>query len=195
MANINLLPWREELRRRRQKEFISLIVVAVIAMLAVVGGVHWEFGNRIEFQERRNQFLLDEIAILDEKIKQIRDIEEEKANLLARMEIIEQLQSSRPEIVHLMDEIVKTLPDGVYYTEIKQVGRSLDVQGVAQSNARVSSLMRNVDGSEWLVQPNLIEIRKLPERQGDPSRFSAFSLQFQQKDPKAEEAEGGEKPS
>jgi type IV pilus assembly protein PilN len=186
MANINLLPWREELRRRRRKEFITLVVVAVVAMVAVVAGVHWEIGNRIEFQERRNQFLRDEIAILDEKIKQIKDIEQEKANLLARMEIIEELQSSRPEIVHLMDEIVETLPEGVYYTEIKQVGRNLDVQGVAQSNARVSSLMRNIDESEWLVQPNLVEIRKLPERQGEPSRFSAFSLQFRQKDPKAE---------
>lgn len=194
MANINLLPWREELRRRRQKEFVTLVVVAVIAMLGVVAGVHWEFGQRKEHQDRRNQYLKDEIAILDNKIKKIKDIEQEKSNLIARMEIIEQLQSSRPEIVHLMDELVKTLPEGVYYTQIKQSGRNLDVQGVAQSNARVSSLMRNVDKSEWLTQPNLIEIRKLPERQGEASRFSAFSLQFRQRNP-AQDEKDGEKPS
>jgi len=192
MATINLLPWREELRNRRQKEFITMIVIAIVAMVGVVGGVHWEFGNRIEFQQTRNQFLTDQIAALDIKIKQIKDIEEEKQNLLARMEIIEELQSSRPEIVHLMDEVVTTLPEGVYYTAIKQVARNLDVKGVAQSNARVSSLMRNIDKSQWLENPNLVEIRKLKSSEKAQQRFSEFSLQFQQKKPKVEGQEDAE---
>lgn len=186
MATINLLPWREELRSRRQKEFITMIIVAIIAMIGVVAGVHWEFNNRIEFQQTRNQFLNDQIAELDKKIKEIKDIEEEKQNLLARMEIIEELQSSRPEIVPLMDEVVKTLPEGVYYTAIKQVARNLDVKGVAQSNARVSSLMRNIDKSQWVENPNLVEIRKLKTADQAQQRFSEFSLQFQQKKPKVE---------
>ena len=102
------------------------------------------------------------------------------------MEIIEELQSSRPEIVHLMDEVVKTLPEGVYYTAIKQVARNLDVKGVAQSNARVPSLMRNIDKSQWVENPNLVEIRKLKTADQAQQRFSEFSLQFQQKKPKVE---------
>ena len=184
MARINLLPWREELRRRRQKEFVVLIVVAIIAMVGVVGGVHWEFNNRIQFQTGRNNYLLEQIAVLDKKIKQIKDIEAEKRDLLARMEIIEQLQSSRPEVVHLFDELVATLPEGVYYTVIQQKGANISVQGIAQSNARVSSFMRNVDRSTWLEKPNLVEIRKLKSGEGEPPRFSQFSLQFSQFKPK-----------
>jgi type IV pilus assembly protein PilN len=195
VANINLLPWREELRRRRQKDFLTFVIVAVVAMLGVVGVVHWEINNRIDFQQTRNGYLKEEIAVLDTKIKQIKDIEKEKQDLLARMEIIEALQTSRPEIVHLMDELVRTLPEGVYYTDVKQIGRNLDLQGVAQSNARVSSLMRNVDKSDWLERPNLVEIRKLPPVGTDPSRFSAFSLQIQQKKQKVAGEEGEEKGS
>jgi len=195
VANINLLPWREELRRRRQKDFLTFVIVAVVAMLGVVGVVHWEINNRIDFQQARNGYLKEEIAVLDTKIKQIKDIEKEKQDLLARMEIIEALQTSRPEIVHLMDELVRTLPEGVYYTDVKQIGRNLDLQGVAQSNARVSSLMRNVDKSDWLERPNLVEIRKLPPVGTDPSRFSAFSLQIQQKKQKVAGEEGEEKGS
>ncbi|MFT5391509.1 MAG: type IV pilus assembly protein PilN [Gammaproteobacteria bacterium] len=195
MANINLLPWREELRRRRQKDFLTFVIVAVVGMLGVVGVVHWEINNRVEFQQTRNDYLKEQIAVLDTKIKEIKDLEKEKQDLLARMEIIEALQTSRPEIVHLMDELVKTLPEGVYYTEVKQIGRNLDLKGVAQSNARVSSLMRNVDKSDWLERPNLVEIRKLPPVGTDPSRFSAFSLQIQQKKQKVPGQESEEKGS
>jgi type IV pilus assembly protein PilN len=195
VANINLLPWREELRRRRQKDFLTFVIVAVVGMLGVVGVVHWEINNRVEFQQTRNDYLKEQIAVLDTKIKEIKDLEKEKQDLLARMEIIEALQTSRPEIVHLMDELVKTLPEGVYYTEVKQIGRNLDLKGVAQSNARVSSLMRNVDKSDWLERPNLVEIRKLPPVGTDPSRFSAFSLQIQQKKQKVPGQESEEKGS
>jgi len=183
MATINLLPWREERRVRRKTEFIALVAAAAILMAGVVAGVHWLISEEIQFQQKRNRYLLDQIAVLDRKIKAIKDIEKEKNNLLERMRIIEQLQSSRPEIVRLMDQLVGTLPEGVYYTEIKQKGRHLEVKGVAQSNARVSSFMRNIDKSEWIEMPNLVEIRRAN------SRFAAFSLQFKQKAPKSDEGE------
>ncbi len=110
MATINLLPWREELRVRRQKEFIMVIAIAVILMGGVVAGVHWVISEEIAFQNKRNQYLLNQIALVDRKIKAIKNVEKEKNSLLERRRIIEQLQSSRPEIVHLIDELVGTLP-------------------------------------------------------------------------------------
>ncbi|MEM7251533.1 MAG: PilN domain-containing protein [Pseudomonadota bacterium] len=180
MKTINLLPWREELRKRRQKEFAILAGVAVVAMVGVILAVHWEFNNRVKFQQKRNTYLQEQIAVLDQKIKKIKDIEAEKENLLARMEIIQALQLSRPEIVHLFDELVGTMPEGLYYTDVRQVDRDLEVKGVAQSNARVSSLMRNLDGSDWLEKPALVEIKKRPERPGENGRLSDFGLRFKQ---------------
>lgn len=192
MASINLLPWREELRARRQKEFITTVVIAAVLMVGVILSVHWYYSAEIAYQKKRNQYLLEQITVLDRKIKAIKSIEKEKNNLLERMAIIEELQSSRPEIVHLMDEFVDTLPEGVYYTEVKQLGSNIDVKGVAQSNARVSSFMRNVDKSEWVEAPKLLEIRKLKESAGDSSsRFAEFSLQFKQKKPKTGGEDGG----
>jgi len=185
MANINLLPWREELRVRRQKEYIVTIVVAVVAMLGVIGAIHWQLEQRIDFQKSRNRYLTTQIAIVNKKIKQIKTLEQEKENLLARMGIVERLQSSRPEIVHLFEELVRTLPEGIYFTEIKQKGRDIEVKGVAQSNARVSSLMRHIEKSEWLEKPDLVEIRKLSRGQGKEIKFSEFSLRFQQKHSKS----------
>ncbi len=187
MATINLLPWREELRVRRQKEFIMVIAIAVILMGGVVAGVHWVISEEIAFQKKRNQYLLNQIALVDRKIKAIKNVEKEKNSLLERMRIIEQLQSSRPEIVHLIDELVGTLPEGVYYTQIKQADRGLDVRGVAQSNARVSSFMRNIDKSAWIERPNLVEIRRYKAPAGNnASRFAEFSLRFEQRKPKRE---------
>ena len=187
MATINLLPWREELRVRRQKDFIMVIAIAVILMGGVVAGVHWVISEEIAFQKKRNQYLLNQIALVDRKIKAIKNVEKEKNSLLERMRIIEQLQSSRPEIVHLIDELVGTLPEGVYYTQIKQADRGLDVRGVAQSNARVSSFMRKIDKSAWVERPNLVEIRRLKAPAGDnASRFAEFSLRFEQRKPKRE---------
>ncbi len=181
MPHINLLPWREELRARKQKEFGALAGIAVVVMAAVVGGVHLYFQGLIDYQTARNSYLETEITRLDKKIAEIKDLELEKERLLARMRIIEELQSSRPEIVHLMDELVDKLPEGVYYTSVEQKGRNLNLKGVAQSNARVSSLMRKLDGSTWLEKPALVEIKREKSRDElDDVRLSAFDLNITQ---------------
>ena len=179
MPRINLLPWREELRKRQQKEFgLTALAAAVLALLAVVA-VHFEMQDRIDFQRERNTYLETQIALLDRKIKEIQDLENEKARLLARMRIIEQLQSSRPEIVHLFDEFVDTLPDGVFYTQLTQRGPN----GVAQSNARVSSLMRNLDSSRFLGEPSLVEIKARNPQQPQSAglRLSDFAMNVSKK--------------
>lgn len=189
MAHINLLPWREELRKRRQKEFGITAVIAVLVMLVIVAGVHFQYVKWIEYQQRRNQFLQQQITRLDQKIAEIKKLDEEKARLIARMEIIQRLQASRPEIVHLVDELVTTLPEGVYYEKITQKGPTLTLQGVAQSNARVSSLMRNLDASDWMKDPALLEIKAQEGKQGTPEqvRLSQFSLQVTQTSPRSDE--------
>lgn len=200
MPHINLLPWREDLRKRRNKEFGVLALVTVLVMGGVVAGVDWHFQQRIEFQTQRNVFLETQIAALDKKIKEIQDLDREKERLLARMRIIQQLQSSRPEIVHVIDSIVKTLPEGVFYTAIKQTGRAINMIGVAQSNARVSSLMRQLDSSEWFENPNLIEIKAINQPTAPGStvtdiKLSNFNLNVTQSQKKKPEGEAGDKKS
>ena len=191
MPHINLLPWREELRVRKQKEFGAMAAIAVVVMACVVGGVHLYFQGLIDYQGARNSYLETEITRLDKKIKEIKDLELEKERLLARMRIIEQLQSSRPEIVHLMDELVAKLPEGVYYTSVQQKGRGLNLKGVAQSNARVSSLMRQLDGSTWLEQPALVEIKRERQDAGNDMRLSAFDLNITQTEQKEDGEDAG----
>jgi len=195
MPHINLLPWREELRKRRQKDFGVLAFLVVLAMIAVVGAVHIQYNKMIDFQQDRNKYLESEIHKLDDKIKQIKDLDDQKRRLIARMEIIQQLQASRPEIVHLFDTIVKSMPDGVYYRKITQKNGVLVLQGVAQSNARVSSLMRNLDASPWLTDPKLLEIKAENIKGAGALRLSAFNLQVQQTNPNkpAEDQAGGGK--
>lgn len=184
MPHINLLPWRDELRKRRNQEFGIMGGVAIVLMGAVVAGVHWHFQQRIDYQNDRNAFLEQQIASLDKKIKEIQNLDREKERLLARMNIIQQLQSSRPEIVHVVDSIVNTLPEGVFYTSIKQKGRAINVQGVAQSNARVSSLMRQLESSEWFENPNLVEIKATSQPNTAPGgsevKLSNFNLNILQ---------------
>lgn len=194
MARINLLPWREELRKRRQKEFGVMVGIAVVAMLGVIGLVHLQIDKMIQYQESRNQRLESEIATLNRKIAEIKNLEEEKQNLLARMQIVEQLQTSRPEVVHLFDELTKTLPEGVYLTSLEQKGKSLTLNGYAQSNARVSSFMRALDASEWLDNPDLKKIQAEERAQGRSTvRLSNFTLTAKQVRPGGEgDAEGEE---
>ena len=184
MPRINLLPWREELRKQRQKEFGVLAVLILLAMAGVVLLVHMQIEDIIRYQEQRNARLDAEIAVLDKKIAEIRDLEREKRNLIARMRIVEQLQTSRPEVVHLFDELAETVPEGVYLTRIAQQGRKVSLEGVAQSNARVSSFMRALDASPWLTDPDLQRIQA-EERQsgGGTIRLSRFSLSVQQVNP------------
>ncbi len=193
MPRINLLPHRAELRtKRRNQFFIGLGVSLGAAGLAVLAS-SFVMDGIINGQNGRNELLKTEIAALDKRIEEILDLEAKKERLLARMEIIEELQRSRPEIVHVFDELVRTLPDGVRLTAIKQVGRRLEISGDAESNTRVSAFMRNIDKSRWLTQPDLqvVEVREAGVRTkktagpvetgefaGRSSQFTVFANQM-----------------
>ena len=177
MPRINLLPWREEQRKERQKNFLISAGGAVLAGIVTIMLVFWTYDRFIKYQNVRNGILDMEIALLDEKIEKIKGLEREKERLIARMEIIEQLQTSRPEVVHLFDEMVHTLPDGVYLTSLKQVARRLEIKGVAESTTRVSAYMRNIDVSEWLENPGLQVIETV---EVGPKKNAEFSLTAQQ---------------
>lgn len=189
MARINLLPWREEQRRQQRQEFFAAIALGTGLAAVLMLGVHLYLSDRIEYQEQRNRFLTTRIAILDRKIKEIRDLEKKRDRLIAKMEIIQRLQFSRPEIVHLFDSIARTLPDGVYLTRVTQKGDRLAIDGIAQSNARVSAYMRNIESSPWLQKPKLEVIES--KSQSKHERRGYFSLKIQQEHPKSN-GTGGE---
>ena len=155
MPRINLLPWREGQRKERKLAFLVALGVAALAAGVTSFAAYLLYGSMIEAQQRRNDMLRTEIKTLDKHIEEINDLETAKQRFIARMDIIEKLQRSRPEIVHVFDEIVRTLPEGVYLTSVKQTGAALKFEGVAQSSTRVSSFMRNIDGSQWLRNPAL----------------------------------------
>ena len=162
MAHINLLPWREEQRQEQTRQFATVTVLAMALAGAIVFLVHVTFNNQIEHQKYRNKILQDEIATLDASLKQIDELEETKEQLLSRMDVIQSLQQRRPQIVHLFDDFVRTVPEGIFLTLIKQNANQLTIQGVAESNGRVSAYMRNIDASGWMSTPKLkvIETRK-----------------------------------
>jgi len=189
MPRINLLPWRDAERKRKRQEFYLSMgaAVATAALVTLLG--RWQMNAAIAHQQERNQILSEEIAQLDKQIQEILGLENQKRKLLARMEIIETLQRSRPEIVHVFDEIVRTLPEGVYLTYLKQSGSRIEMRGVAQSSTRVSAFMRNIDGSEWLADPAL----QIVETKGkDTSRGAEFTLFANQRShvPPEEQAAG-----
>jgi len=160
MAHINLLPWREERRKEQLRQFLTMLGLSVILMLLVILAVHLQYNRMINAQESRNNFLKNEITAVEKQIREIDNIAKEKKRLLARMEVIQQLQRNRPSIVHLFDEMVKVIPEGAHIKSLKQNGKKLTINGVAQSNARVSAYMRNIDGSAWLTKPQLNIIQK-----------------------------------
>jgi type IV pilus assembly protein PilN len=180
MTRINLLPWRETLRKEQQRQFISIAAGAAILMAVIVFYVHIHIGGLIDGQTARNNFLQKEITSVDEKITEIRQLEAEKQQLLARMNIIQQLQSRRPEIVHVFDEMARSVPDGIYLTSVKQQGESLIIEGVAESNARVSAFMRNLDASKWFTNPALVVIES---KEKENVRTSQFKLVVRQISP------------
>jgi len=188
MIRINLLPWREAERARVRQH--TIVGIASAFGLTILGGlgVHLFLNNMIEYQGERNTFLAGEISKLDRKIQAIKDLETTKARLIARMTIIQQLQESRPQAVHLIDEVVSQMPEGVYVTSMQQSGGSVALQGRAQSNARVSSLMRNVESSQWIGNPTLALVES-KERTG--TGLNHFSVSVQQRTPKVSGAEGG----
>ncbi|MBI5041070.1 MAG: PilN domain-containing protein [Gammaproteobacteria bacterium] len=178
MARINLLPWREWERKRKQREFAGM--AAAGALLAAIGVIigHVQMEGMISGQEERNSYLQGEIKTLETRIEKIKDLESTKDKLLARMNVIQELQSNRPLSVHLMDELVRTLPEGVYLKKFTQKGAELTMEGAAQSNARVSAYMRNIDGSLWVGNPKLNVIETKTE---DRRRIAEFTLLAGQK--------------
>ncbi|HXS26826.1 MAG TPA: PilN domain-containing protein [Steroidobacteraceae bacterium] len=155
MPRINLLPWREAERRERKLHFTLALGAATLAAVALTFVAYLTMDSMVSAQQRRNNVLRAQIKILDKEIEEINSLENDKQRFIARMDIIEKLQRSRPEIVHLFDTIVRTLPDGVYLTSIKESGMHIKFEGIAQSSTRVSSFMRNIDSSEWLKNPAL----------------------------------------
>jgi type IV pilus assembly protein PilN len=179
MPRINLLPWRAALRAKRRNQFFIGLGGAVVAAALVVGVANLVMGAIIDNQHTRNDLLKAEIQALDQRIKEILDLEAKKESLLARMEIIEQLQRSRPEIVHVFDQLVRTLPDGVNLNSVKQKGATIEIKGAAESNTRVSAFMRNIDKSGWLKDPDLevVEVKSTGKKDDvNAPRASEFTV-------------------
>jgi type IV pilus assembly protein PilN len=181
MIRINLLPHREEARKRRKEAFGASMVAAVLVGAAIGGLIFLYFQGRINAQQERNQFLRTEIQKLERQIAEIANIESEIARLRARQRAVEDLQSDRNLPVHLLNEVVKQLPDGLYISSLRQQGQEISIQGVAQSNERVSELLRNLaDNTPWLSRPSLVEIvaGTLNLSQRDQRRVSNFNVGF-----------------
>lgn len=186
ITRINLLPWREELRQEQKKQFLMMVVMTIVLAAAIVGLIHFQMQAKIDYQLKRNAFLSQEISKLDKEIEEIKELQKVRRSLVERMEVIQDLQASRPSIVHLFSEIVSTVPNGVYLKSLSQTGNNLVINGQAESNARVSTYMRNLSASEWLKEPNLsvIEIEDITV-----NRISTFTLTVQQTSPNATEEE------
>jgi type IV pilus assembly protein PilN len=175
MPRINLLPWREQERKIRRREFTVAAGGAIFASIIFVLGGKVLYSSWTDAQNEKNNLLKKEIVKLDAQIADIQDLETRKQRLVARMEIIEKLQRKRPEIVHLFDEIVKTVPDGIYLTAIKQTGNRLEIHGVAQSSTRVSTFMRNIDSSVWMDNPVLQVVESAKDSATGGSNFTLTS--------------------
>ncbi|MCX7033967.1 MAG: PilN domain-containing protein [Arenimonas sp.] len=192
MARINLLPWRAERRKLRQKEFVSMLGLASVVALLVSFLIVMYFNGQLEGQQNRNTYLRDQIVLVDQQILEIEELDKKKANLLARKQVIEQLQASRSQMVHLFDELVRTIPEGVRLSSIKQSGQILTLEGLAQSNARVSSYMRNLEDSGWMSNPDLTIIETKGEDKGLPNVFSLKVTLKSPTSPEEEEAAAAE---
>jgi len=186
MAHINLLPWRDELRAEQTKQFTNSAVLAAIFAGVVFYALYSQLNGQLENQKRRNNILNTEISKLDTELKEIQDLETTKNKLLARMDIIQSLQQKRPQIVHIFDEIVRTVPDGITLLTLEQKGDDLTIKGLAESNGRVSAYMRNIDASEWMSNPKLEYI----ETKQKSFRNAEFVLKVKQSAPDINEDEG-----
>ncbi|MCZ6641413.1 MAG: PilN domain-containing protein [Gammaproteobacteria bacterium] len=192
MAHINLLPWREWERERKQKEFLVNLVAVLFLGVALVFAGGWYLDDSTERQNERNQFLAQKIAVLDERIAEIRNLRSQREELIARMRVIQDLQGNRPLIVRVFDELVRTLSSGVHFRSLRMEGTNFSVAGTAESNNRISSLMRNLDDSDWFAEPNLKSIKEDPKNSDYGSKASTFDLTFSQTSPvRPEEASEG----
>jgi type IV pilus assembly protein PilN len=175
MIRVNLLPHRAEKRKARQLQFVLLSIISVVLGAVLVGFVHVAISTQTSYQERRNDYLKQQIAVLEKQIEEIKKLREQTQALLARKTVVENLQSTRSDVVHLMDQMLRILPDGVYLKSLKQTGYKISVVGLAQSSARVSTLMRSIEDSPWLDTPMLVEVHTTTLGN---TRLSEFSLYF-----------------
>lgn len=185
MAHINLLPWREELRKEQTNQFLTMTGLALMLTASIIVLIHMNVARMIDHQFSRNNILKTEIKQLDVELLKIKGLEDTKAKLLSRMEIIQSLQQKRPQIVHLFDDIVKTIPEGLHIVDIKQTNNNITLNGIAESNGRVSAYMRNIDASDWMTKPKL-QVIETTRKDG---RGSKFTLIAQQSAPKADDDE------
>jgi len=179
---INLLPHREQKRQARERQFVSLAITLAILGVAIVALVHVILAARIDNQIARNTLLKTKIAELDAQIKEIDRLRDQIQQVLARKQVVETLQSNRNEAVHLLDQLVRQLPEGVYLNSVKQTDKKVTIVGYAQSNARVSTLMRNIEGSPWLEKPELVEVKLVSvpaQGRTGPQNLNQFTLNFQ----------------
>jgi type IV pilus assembly protein PilN len=190
MIRVNLLPHREEKRKRRQQQFAVLVGLATVLGLVVSGAI-WVFLDQQEQQQKANvAYMKGEIDKLDKQIEEIRKIREETASLLAKKQVVEGLQSNRSEPVQLLDQLLRQLPEGVFLKQIKQTGVKVNIVGYAQSNARVSTLMRNLGASPYLENPELVEIKAVLLDNNPNRRVNEFSMNIMIKRAKAEDSKG-----
>ena len=194
MPRINLLPWRESLKKEREIRFGIITGISVGIMALIWLGIHFYIASAISYQESRNNYLSEQIKEAEAKIAEIKELEQKKERLIERMSVIQELEKSRPQVVHLFDELVKQVPQGVYFTKMEQKDNKITLEGVAQSDARVSSLMSNIEVSPWLTKPKIYQIiSDKPDNPSDkgtkPMRISKFKLEVTQTTPKSETSE------
>ena len=192
MARINLLPWRAERRKLRLQEFYSMLGMAAILAALVSLAIVLYYNAKIDTQNERNTYLQNQITLLDEQIKQIAELDKKKERLLRRKQVIEELQASRSQMVHLFDELARTITDGAQIMSIQQNGTELSIQGRAQSNARVSTYMRNLEASGWMANPDLSIIEARGSEKGLPYEFNLkVTLKNPNAEPAADASQGG----
>ena len=175
MTKINLLPWREVRRKQKQKDFINSMELSGLIGILVVGLIHTSISGLKVYQEQRNELLKNEILVLDKKIIEVKDIEEKKKQLQAKINLIQQLQESRPEAVHLIDEIPKLTPEGIFLTKFTQAGSELTFEGKSESNGRISAFMKAIDKSLWLQKPTLAVIKSSDKPSANKNNTESLS--------------------
>lgn len=186
MANINLRPWREELRAEKQQQFVVMLVGALIVAVGLSFLWKTHIDNEIDYQKSRNAYIENATKELDSQIKQIENLRRKRDELISRMQVIQDLQGKRPVIVRLFDELVRTLPDGLYYEKLTKKADLISILGMAESNNRISSLMRQFEKSDWFASPDLANVSAA---KSDKAGYSEFKLSVSQKTPKSKEEE------
>ncbi|MBT7410975.1 MAG: PilN domain-containing protein [Methylococcales bacterium] len=178
MARINLLPWRDDLRKQKQKNFIVAMMASLGVVAFVMFNVHGFYESNISTQKQRNNYLLNEISIMNKKIKEIKELDTTREKLKRRMGKIQQLEGSRTVIVHIFDELPKVIPEGVYLETLSRIGSQLTISGIADSEGRVSNFMRSLEASDWLSDPRLTNIETMYDNNEQDSKVKKFTLSF-----------------